>query len=79
MIRCNLWRILDDKGMKLRELERLIGCRFESLRNLANDETKRFPNELLYDVCRALNVTIGELLYLDHQPFIDKKKAAKND
>lgn len=65
MVRTRLLSILEERDMSIRELSRRIGCRFDSLRMLANDEMRRFPNDLLFNICDELRISIGELLYLD--------------
>ncbi|WP_328586955.1 helix-turn-helix domain-containing protein [Paenibacillus tuaregi] len=48
----------------MREIARDIDYRFESVRSMYNDETERYPRELLAKLCVYFNVGIGELLTL---------------
>ncbi|TLS37731.1 helix-turn-helix domain-containing protein [Pseudalkalibacillus caeni] len=67
-IKSNLKPILESRGLSIREVAREIDYRFESVRQLYNDETKKFPKELLERLCEYLNVTPGEILELEKDP-----------
>jgi len=75
-VRSNLQRILDERDMSIRELSRRTGCRLDSVRILAKNEMARFPNELIYKVCRELRISIGELLYLTDEGEDEEKAQA---
>lgn len=60
----NLKRILDDKGMSIRELERATNLNFETLRKLYNDDTKQYHRETIGRVCEVLDIGINDLLTL---------------
>lgn len=62
MIQSNLKTILDERGVSIRELERMTGERYESIRKLYNDEMERFPRKLLTSICNALNIGVEDLL-----------------
>ncbi|MET3658508.1 helix-turn-helix domain-containing protein [Sporosarcina psychrophila] len=62
MIVSNLKAILDEREISIRQLSQAIDYRFESVRNLYNDDMERLPKDLLYRVCTYLEIEIGELL-----------------
>jgi putative transcriptional regulator len=68
-VRSNLKAILDEREIKIRELERLTGINFETLRRLYNDDTKQYQRDTIGRICEVLNVGIADLLILD-----DKKE-----
>lgn len=65
MVKSNLKEILDERQISIRQVSRDIDYRLESVRSLYNDETERFPRELLCKLCAYLDVTPGEILILD--------------
>lgn len=65
IIRSNLKKILDERDLSIRQVARDIDYRFESVRQLYNDENKSYPKELLSKICDYLDITPGDLLYLD--------------
>lgn len=69
-IHSNLKNILDERGLPIRQVARDIDYRFESVRQLYNNENKTYPRELIAKLCAYLEVTPGELLY-----FEDEKKS----
>jgi DNA-binding Xre family transcriptional regulator len=66
-IKSNLQAILDENGLSVLKVSKDIGYRYESVRQLYNDENKTYPRELLTKLCAYLNVTPGELLILDKE------------
>lgn len=62
MIRSNLKPLIDTRGISIRQLARDIDYRFESVRQLYNDEMERYPRDLLGRICAYLDVSISELL-----------------
>jgi putative transcriptional regulator len=64
-INSNLKKILDEKGLSIRQVARDIDYRFDSVRQLYNNENKVYPRELLSKLCTYLNVTPGELLIIE--------------
>lgn len=61
-IRSNLRKLADARGLSIREIARDIDYRFESVRSLYNDETERYPRDLLAALCNYFEITIEELL-----------------
>lgn len=61
MLQSNLKSILTLKGITIREFSRRIDYRFETVRQLANNELARLPVELIERTCIELNVTLNEL------------------
>ncbi|MCR8938782.1 helix-turn-helix transcriptional regulator [Brevibacillus laterosporus] len=64
-LRSNLKALADARGVSIREISRDINYRFESVRQLYNDEMERFPRELLARLCVYFNVSLSELLTLE--------------
>lgn len=62
MVRSNLKQILDERNLSIRQVARDIDYRFDSVRQLYNDENKTYSRELLSRLCNHLNVSPGELL-----------------
>jgi DNA-binding Xre family transcriptional regulator len=62
IIYSNLKRILDERGLSIRQVARDIDYRFDSVRQLYNNENKTYPRELLSKLCTYLDITPGELL-----------------
>lgn len=62
MIKSDLKTILDERGISIRQLAHAIDYRFESVRNLYNDEMERLPKALIYRVCTYLEISISDLL-----------------
>lgn len=60
-LRSNLKALTDARGVTIRELSRDIDYRFESVRQLYNDEMERYPRELLARLCAYFGCRIGEL------------------
>jgi DNA-binding Xre family transcriptional regulator len=65
-VRSNLKEILDERGLSIRQVARDINYRFESIRQMYNNETDRFNRELLTKLCDYLQVDIGDLIKLDN-------------
>lgn len=61
MLKCNLKQILDARGISIRQLSIDIDYRFETVRLLVNNELERIPRELIYRICKHLNINISEL------------------
>jgi len=68
IVKSNLKTILDSRGLSIRELERMTGISFETLRKLANNTTMQFHRDTIAKVCEVLHITIGELLTLEKPP-----------
>jgi putative transcriptional regulator len=67
-IKSNLKAILDERGLTIRQVSRDIDYRFDSVRQLYNDETKNFPRELLKRLCDYLDVDPGDLIKYEKEP-----------
>jgi DNA-binding Xre family transcriptional regulator len=66
IVRSNLKAILDERGFSIRQLAREIDYRFDSVRQMYNDEIERYPRDLLTKLCEYLDVTPSEILkYVD--------------
>ncbi|WP_433943627.1 helix-turn-helix domain-containing protein [Paenibacillus sp. SN-8-1] len=63
-VRSNLRTLADARGLSIREIARDIDYRFESVRSMYNDDTERYPRDLLTKLCVYFDVEIGELLTL---------------
>jgi DNA-binding Xre family transcriptional regulator len=63
-IRSNLKALTDARGASIRQVALDIDYRFESVRQMYNDEMERYPRELLAKLCAYFNVTPAELLTL---------------
>ncbi|MFC0188501.1 helix-turn-helix domain-containing protein [Fictibacillus aquaticus] len=63
-VHSQLKEILDKRGLSIRQVARDIDYRFESVRQLYNDENKAYPRDLLHRLCVYLNVTPGDLLQI---------------
>jgi DNA-binding Xre family transcriptional regulator len=63
-IRSNLKALADARGASIRQVAQDIDYRFESVRQMYNDEMERYPRELLAKLCAYFNVTPAELLTL---------------
>jgi DNA-binding Xre family transcriptional regulator len=64
-LRSNLKALADARGVAIRELARVIDYRFESVRQLYNDEMERYPRDLLAKLCAYFGVTVAELLVIE--------------
>jgi DNA-binding Xre family transcriptional regulator len=63
-IRSNLKALADARGASIRQVAQDIDYRFESVRQMYNDEMERYPRELLAKLCAYFNITPAELLTL---------------
>jgi DNA-binding Xre family transcriptional regulator len=63
----NLKQILDERELSIRQVARDIDYRFDSVRQLYNNENKTYPRELLTKLCNYLKVTPGDLLILEKE------------
>ncbi len=62
----NLKKLLDDRQMSIYKLQQLTKISYSNLHKYYNDETKRFDNEVLAKICKALDCEIGELLIIEN-------------
>jgi DNA-binding Xre family transcriptional regulator len=67
IINSNLKQILDERKLSIRQVARDIDYRFDSVRQLYNNENKNYPRELLTKLCTYLNVTPGEILIIEKE------------
>lgn len=63
IINSNLKQLLDERELSIRQVAKDIEYRFDSVRQLYNNENKNYPRELLAKLCEYLDVTPGEILY----------------
>jgi transcriptional regulator with XRE-family HTH domain len=66
-LRSNLKALTEARGVSIREVARDIDYRFESVRQLYNDEMERYPRELLAKLCQYFKVSVAEILTSDSQ------------
>jgi len=66
-VKSNLKAILDKNGVSIRQVSRDIEYRFESVRQLYNDEMERYPKDLLYKLAIYLDIPINELLIIEKE------------
>lgn len=64
IIRSNLRNLAEARGVSIREIARDIDYRFESVRQLYNDEMERYPRDLILKLCVYFDVTPTEILTL---------------
>ncbi|WP_373232096.1 helix-turn-helix domain-containing protein [Cohnella sp.] len=67
-IHSDLKRIADERGLSIRQIAKDIDYRFDSVRQLYNDEMERYPRVLLAKLCDYLNVTPDILLKHEKEP-----------
>jgi DNA-binding Xre family transcriptional regulator len=67
LINSRLNVIMDERNLSIRQVARDIDYRFDSVRQLYNNENKTYPRELLAKLCKYLEVTPGDLLYLEEE------------
>lgn len=65
MLRSQLKPMLDARRMSIREFARRVDYRFETVRQLYNNEIIRVPIELVERTCRELNIHPGELFTVE--------------
>lgn len=66
-IKSNLQPILDERGISVLKMSKDIEYRYESVRQIYNNENKTYPRELLTKICVYLNITPGELLIIEKE------------
>lgn len=65
MLHSKLKQILDNQDISIRQLAKDIDYRFESVRQLYNDEMERYPRDLLDRLCKHLNITLDQLFTIE--------------
>lgn len=68
MIVNRLSRLLGDRRMSISALQRQTGLSYVTLHNLYSDKSTRVDFETLNRICRALNVTPGDILEYTADP-----------
>lgn len=66
MLKSNLKEILKTREISIRKLSKDIDYRYETVRNLCNDELEQYPKELLFKICSYLDITLNELFTLEN-------------
>lgn len=64
-VKCSLKTILDSRSLSIRKVAADTGIQFESLRRLYNNDTERYPREILAKLCDYLKVDICDLIKLE--------------
>ncbi|GAC43883.1 helix-turn-helix domain-containing protein [Paenibacillus popilliae] len=67
-VRSNLRVLAESRGVGIRQIARDIDYRYETVRQMYNDESKQFPRDLLYKLCAYFDCDINELLVIDTEP-----------
>ncbi|MCJ8268029.1 MAG: helix-turn-helix transcriptional regulator [Psychrosphaera sp.] len=67
MIKCYLSRILGDKKLKVAEIARDTGINKNTLHRLYNETATRIDLEVVEQLCRYLNIEIGELFEIKEE------------
>ena len=62
MIKNNLSKILGERKIKISELARSIGCDYCALNRFYNGNIQFINIELLDNICKELDVNVGEIL-----------------
>lgn len=62
---CMFKPIIDERGISIRKVAADTGINFESLRRIYNNDTERFPKDVLAKLCEYLNVDISDFLKLE--------------
>lgn len=65
IIRSNLRTLAEARDVSIRKIAQDIDYRFESVRQMYNDEMERYPRDLLTKLCVYFGVTAAELLTLE--------------
>lgn len=64
-VRLRLKEILEEKGMSQRELARLMNVRPNTISHLCSDKVNAAYFDTLEQICKALSVSLHELLVLE--------------
>jgi DNA-binding Xre family transcriptional regulator len=64
-VRSNLKAILDERNISVRKLALEIEYRYETVRQLYNNDTEHYPKALITKICNHLDITPGELIILE--------------
>lgn len=60
--------MVDERGLSIRQVAKDIDYRFETVRQMYNDESRQFPRDLLVKLCAYFGCTISELLEYTEEP-----------
>ncbi|HTL40784.1 MAG TPA: helix-turn-helix transcriptional regulator [Pseudolysinimonas sp.] len=63
-IHCRLDELLEERGMTLTELSRLVGVSIVNLSVLKNDRARAIRFSTLTAICEALDCQVGDLLVI---------------
>ncbi|MDE3838634.1 XRE family transcriptional regulator [Bacillus methanolicus] len=63
-VKSQLKKILDERGISIRQFAEITELPFETLRRLYNDETKQYQRNTIGRVCEVLGIDLPELLVL---------------
>ncbi|WP_233079385.1 helix-turn-helix domain-containing protein [Rheinheimera soli] len=61
MIKCNLSRIMGERRLKVADVVKDTGINRGTLDRIYNESASRVELEVIEQLCRYLNVTVGEL------------------
>ena len=61
MIKCNLSRIMGERRLKVADVVKDTGINRGTLDRIYNESASRIELEVIEQLCRYLNVTVGEL------------------
>ena len=64
-VNSTLKKILDERNLSIRKVASDTGIAFESVRRIYNNDTERFPRDVLAKLCAYLDVGIADLLELE--------------
>lgn len=67
-VHSNLKAILDERELSVRKVARDIDYPFESVRILYNDQSERYPRELLSRLCNYLGAPLNQILIEIDEP-----------
>lgn len=70
----------DARRMSIRELSRRVDYRFETVRNVYHneyDKILRIPRELIERLCREFNCSVGELMTIEGDDYLDRLNEEK--
>ncbi len=64
-VRCRLGALLDERGMTLSRLSRIVDMSYANLSILKNNHARAIRFSTLVAICEALDCEVGDLLVLD--------------
>ena len=66
-ITIHLQRILDEKGISQRKLERVTGIKQPTINKMCQNTLQHFPLDSLAAICNALDCEISDILTLEKE------------